>query len=211
MSEQIDLKGLEKKAWRSTYQDGIWDIYFGMLILGMALAPYGENFGLPSELGSMIVVFCIDLMAVIFLILGKKYITIPRIGFVKFGVRRKRIKKYLLGFLIFNLLLAFVFLFADVSGIFNFFNIEGIIRPLVVGLLLITVPLSLLAYFLGYQRLYIYAIFFGLGLFFSDVLYPFVGSPLDLLLGEGLTGIVAIIIGLAYLVKFLHKYPISKK
>jgi hypothetical protein len=155
VNEHIDLKGLEKKAWRSAFQDGIWDIYFGWLFLGLAIAPFGDTFGLPAELGSMIIVLCWNSMAVLFLILGKKFITIPRMGFVKFGAKRKKMKKRLLAFLIFNVILAFLLLFINISGFFNMLNIGGLTEPLVVGLLLITVPLSILAYFLEFHRLYI--------------------------------------------------------
>ena len=211
MNEEIDLKGLEKRAWRSTFQDGIWDIYFGMIFLGMAVASIGNLFGLPSELGSMIILICWYSIAVLFLFLGKKFITIPRMGFVKFGAKRKKIKKRLLGFLIINLLLAFLFLFVNMSGIFTLLNIEDLARPLVIGLLLITVPLSILAYFLEYHRLYLYAIFFGLGFFFSELLYPLLGSPLDLFLSIGSIGIAVIFIGFVYFIRFLRKYSISPK
>ena len=210
MNEQIDLKGLEKKAWRSAFQDGIWDIYFGLLFFGLGVAPFGEMLGLSEELGSMIFVLCINSIAVIFLILSKKYITIPRLGFVKFGSKRKKLKKRLLAFLVFNLVLAFVFFFVSIIGIFESLNIGGLIEPLVIGLLLITVPLSILAYFLEFHRLYVYAIIFGMGFFTSELLYPLVGSPTDLFLSLGLIGIIVILIGLFYLIKFIRKYPSSK-
>lgn len=211
MNEQIDLSGLEKRAWRSAFQDGIWDIYFGMLFLGMGIAPFGETFGLPAEIGSMIIILCWNTLAVLFLILGKKFITIPRMGFVKFGAKRKKLKKTLFAFLVFNLILAFSLLFVNISGLFKLLNIGGLIEPLVIGLLLITVPLSILAYFLEFHRLYIYAIFFGLGFFISELLYPFVGSPFDLFLSLGSVGIAVIFIGLIYFVQFLRKYPSSQK
>ena len=211
MNEQIDLRGLEKKAWRSAFQDGIWDIYFGWLFLGLSIAPFGDTFGLPGDVGSMIIVICWNTIAVLFLILGKKYITVPRIGFVKFGAKRKKVKKSLLGFLIFNMILAFLLLFVNISGFFNWLNIGVLTEPLVIGLLLITVPLSVLAYFLEFHRLYIYAIFFGLGFFISELLYPLVGAPLDLFLSQGMVGIAVFSIGLVYFVQFLRKYPSSQK
>lgn len=207
MEEQIDLQGLEKRAWRSAFQDGLWDIYMGLLILGLGIAPFGYMFGLPAELGSMIIVLFWNTIAVLFLILGKKLITVPRIGYVKFGVKRKKMKKRLLGFLLFNFILAVLFLFINLSGLFESLNIGGLTEPLLIGLLLITVPLSILAYFLEFHRLYIYAIFFGLGFSISELLYPLVGSPLDLFLSLGLGGIIVILIGLIYFIKFLRKYP----
>ena len=211
MSEQIDLKVLEKRAWRSAYQDGIWDIYFGLLFLGMAFAPLGETIDSPSELGIILILVPWYSIAVLILMLGKKFITIPRIGFVKFGAKRKKVKKTLLGLLIFNVILALLFFIVDIGGLFTFLNIEGLAQPLVIGLFLITVPLSILAYFLEYHRLYGYATFFGFSFFSSELLYPLVGSPLDLMLSQGSVGIVAMIIGLIYLVQFLRKYPLSQK
>ena len=35
MSEKIDLKELERRAFRSTFQDGLWDIFLGLLLLNM--------------------------------------------------------------------------------------------------------------------------------------------------------------------------------
>jgi len=45
MTDNLDLKELEKKAWRSTFQDGLWDIYFGLLIFGMGIYTVGQLFG----------------------------------------------------------------------------------------------------------------------------------------------------------------------
>ena len=211
MTESIDIKKLEKKAWKSEFQDGIWDIYFGWLFLGLAIAPFGDTFGLPGDVGSMIIILCWNIIAVLFLTLGKKFITIPRIGFVKFGAKRKKMKKRLLAFLIFNMILAFLLLFVNISGFFAALNIGSLTEPLVVGLLLITVPLSILAYFLEFHRLYVYAILFGLGFFFSELLYPLVGSPLDLFLSLGFIGFAVFSIGLVFFVQFLRKYPLSQK
>jgi len=211
VTEKINLKGLEKRAWRSAFQDGIWDIYFGWLFLGLSIAPFGDMVGLPGDLGSMIIILCWNTIAVLFLVLGKKFITIPRIGFVKFGAKRKKLKKRLLAFLIFNMILASLLFFVNLSGFFDLLNIGGLTEPLVIGLLLITIPLSVLAYFLEFHRLYIYAILFGLGFFISDLLYPLVGSPLDLFLSQGLVGFGVFSIGLVYLVQFLRKYPLSQK
>ncbi len=35
MSEQMDLEEIEKRADRSTYHDGIWDIYYGLIVFYM--------------------------------------------------------------------------------------------------------------------------------------------------------------------------------
>ena len=37
MSETLDLKAIERKAFRATHQDGLWDIYIGWVVGSMAL------------------------------------------------------------------------------------------------------------------------------------------------------------------------------
>ena len=53
MSQEIDLKQIERKAFRSTYQDGLWDIYIGLVVIFMALYMYrpvgGYNRGTLSS------------------------------------------------------------------------------------------------------------------------------------------------------------------
>ena len=46
MNTPLNLKELERKAYRSFYQDGIWDIFFGLMMLAMyafTLFDYMEN------------------------------------------------------------------------------------------------------------------------------------------------------------------------
>lgn len=38
MVAKIELKEIEKKAYKSVFQDGLWDIYFGILVLGWGLS-----------------------------------------------------------------------------------------------------------------------------------------------------------------------------
>ena len=48
MTEKVDLRELEKKAWKSTFQDGLWDIYIGLLFMGMGLYTIPQLFGLDD-------------------------------------------------------------------------------------------------------------------------------------------------------------------
>ncbi len=81
MSENPNLKELEKKAYKSTFQDGLWDIQLGLIILGIALNAFIRNdYFLIPYYAVIIVIF----MA------AKKFIIVPRIGLVKFGKERKR-------------------------------------------------------------------------------------------------------------------------
>ncbi|MFW9872823.1 MAG: hypothetical protein ACFFG0_06950 [Candidatus Thorarchaeota archaeon] len=70
MVEPIELKKLEKKAYKSTFQDGIWDIFMGMILLNLGLGSlFIWIFNLPEILNTII------------FSLGLKYDGIPNILF----------------------------------------------------------------------------------------------------------------------------------
>ena len=87
MLGEMDLKQIERKAFRSTYQDGLWDMYLGLIVICMAFfiarpeqgySPWNIFFMLASFLVSYSLFW-----------VGKKFITLPRMGQVVFGPARK--------------------------------------------------------------------------------------------------------------------------
>ncbi|MFW9938300.1 MAG: hypothetical protein ACFFD5_11675 [Candidatus Thorarchaeota archaeon] len=205
---------MEKKAWRSTFQDGIWDIFFGLIFLGFGVAGLSALFDLPEnqffDIGTEIILIPWNIATVFFFYLGKKFITIPRLGFVKFGTKRKKTRKVIIIFLIVNVIFAFLLIILSFIGMSNLIQLNPLLDPLLIGLLIITLPLSILGFFLDFYRLIFYSLFAGLGFFLSELFYPITGEPFDLILSFCLIGSTIIIIGLIYLIKFLQKYPLSK-
>ena len=95
MSQALDLKQLERLAFRRTYQDGLYDIYIGGNIRQLCpVCFYGlsrqreSNFLIPL----LYLVLGLGLSGLVFW-MGKKYITLPRIGLVKFGLCAARFAK----------------------------------------------------------------------------------------------------------------------
>jgi len=206
MSDSVDLKSLEKKAWRSTFQDGFWDIYIGMVIIGLGLPWIGGLFDLPETIGMLVVVFSWDMGAMVILFLGKRFITIPRIGYVKFGKIRKKRNKILsicIGSIVIFTIITFIF---TLMGLFQL-SLPGYLVMLIIGIGFITLPFSTLAFFIQLKRLYIYAILGGLGLFFSELLSAILGPPLHDFIVFGLIGGTITITGIVILIIFLKNNP----
>jgi len=207
--EQIDVKEMEKRAWKSTFQDGLWDIYFGLIISGIGFSWLGGFFGLPETVNVMVTIFSWDIGAMIILFLGKKYITRPRMGFVKFGQIRKKRNKFLalfLGLMVAFTLITFIF---TLVGMFQL-QMPGYLVMLLIGLLFITLPFSLIAYYLQLERVYLYAILGGLGLFISELLQPIIGAPYHDIITFGGIGLVITITGLIIFIKFLRRYSLKE-
>jgi hypothetical protein len=210
MNDKINLKQLEKKAWMATIQDGLWDIYFGLIIMGLGLAPLGRFLGLPETIGVLMLVVSWDIVAGLVLIFGKIYISRPRMGFVKFGQIRKRKNKLLAIFLGINVGFTVIIFIFTLLGMFQL-SLPGYMVMLVIGLLFITTPFSFIAYFIQLKRVYLYALLGGFGLFFTELLTPILDSPFnDLLVFVSFGGMI-LVFGIIILIHFLSKYQLEKE
>lgn len=207
----LDIKSLEKKVYRSFFEDGFWDIFTGMLILGFSISWTRIFFDIFEPLDLMIILIIWNTITFLVYYLGKKFITTPRIGIVKFGEKRKVRQKHLKIFLLVNVLFLVIVFFLTFFGLLEFLSIGGSLIPLLIGLMTFTIPFTIIAYFLGFNRLYIYSLMGGLSFFISDLIFPIVGSPLDSIIGFGVPGGIMVVTGIIYLKNFLHKYPKADK
>jgi len=210
MSNALDLKNIEKKAFRATHQDGLWDIYAGGVVLSMSVLAYSTaseafpllRFGLfLAGLGLSYLIFWG----------GKKYITAPRMGQVKFGPRRQRRKLTLVLVLAGIVLLQVILLFGT---IFLWANPEWAARlgfsgsdpdrerllVAVIGALFVGPSTALIAYFNDFPRGYYIAFIMSLAVF-SLIWF---GQPIYLIIA----GLLIIIPGVALFVHFLREYPL---
>ncbi|MHA2391718.1 MAG: hypothetical protein ACXAEX_07095 [Promethearchaeota archaeon] len=207
MTENIDLKELEKKAWRSTFQDGLWDIYFGLLFFGLGIYTVGQLFGQDDTLSAIIILMIWDFTSVFLFIIAKRKITIPRMGFVKFGKARKVKKIKLAIFLVIMVGINIIFLFLPLSGL-NI-RLNAFTTMLIIGTLFITTPFCVIAYFLEFERLYLIAIMGGLGLSIAELFRPIVGSPLHSMITFCTIGTIIMSWGIVFLIRFLREYPLT--
>ncbi|MES0325033.1 MAG: hypothetical protein ABUK18_04045, partial [Candidatus Bathyarchaeia archaeon] len=80
MSDKIDLKALERKAYLAYHEDGLLDIGIGAVLAWIAMVAL-VDFNFPFYLWYII--------GVSIWTTAKKQITVPRIGYVKFRETRK--------------------------------------------------------------------------------------------------------------------------
>lgn len=147
----------------------------------------------------------------IFFLLGKKYITQPRLGVVKLGIKKKSRKlKTVIGLSINFVVLLIIYIFRFVNPEFRL-RFPVYLDGLFTGLLFVTVPLCFVAYFLPYPRLYFTAILGGLSFFLSDIFSIFIPEPLDVLTAFVLVSGAIITVGIVALIKFIRKYPLAKE
>ena len=209
---RITLKELERKAFRSTYQDGLWDLYFGLIVICMSIFLYRPATGysplnivlmLASMIGSYALFWA-----------GKRFITLPRMGQVKFGEKRARRKKTMFLVLGAVVLIQVVFLVVQIvawrnpefGDTLNKFLQEKNAMDLAVatiGSLFIGPSMILIAYFMDFPRGYFIAVMMALAVFLMILLTQPVYSII--------IGVLIALPGAVLFIRFLQKYPLHGK
>lgn len=215
MSEKgISLKELERKAYASFFQDGVWDLCFGIFLLsfgvGVAISrlPITWGYVVPDL---HVITLSLYVLSMAVLVAGKRYITVPRLGRVRFGAaRRRRLGSSVLVLLGSALLGAIVFLLVGGKGI-----PESWQSAVPSGLLLFAVNalvvFGLLAYFLDFRRLYGYGVLWALAFPASEAVaaHTALSRASAFLLTTGAFSAVMLITGLVLLLRFLRDYPLA--
>ncbi len=204
MNENIDLKAIEKKSYQINFQDGIYDIMFGILLISFAVAP------VLREIIGLGYIFFLIVPAPLFFMIAKKYITLPRIGFAKFGGERKKKLRIMLIISLILFPISIILLTLTWLGPFQITvgNIlGGYAVPIGAGLFAIFI-LGLTAYMADFSHLFIYGIFIGGGIIFAELIESIIASPLNNTISFGIPGILVIAFGIYTLTQFLKKYPL---
>jgi hypothetical protein len=215
MSSSLSLKELERQAFRPTHQDGLWDIYIGGVFASFAVF---AGMLWKDEAGASWSYISLYLagMAASYLVFwaGKKYITTPRLGQVRFGVAREKRKRSLA-----VVLSAIIAVQALVVGLsialwkipalgawFAFDAASASLERLAVaiaGALFVGPSLAVIAHFNDFTRGYLLAIIASMAVF-TMIWFT---SGYWMLFG----GAIIISIGCVCLVRFVLKYPLSQR
>ena len=188
MRPEIDPKKLKRKVYISFFQDGLWDIFLGLFLLGWGFAVRFDFLWLP---GAIFVGF-------FWLVLGvKKKITYPRIGHATPTEQRNRTLKIAIAGVI--VLLAVIVLLPIVArGEVNFLRnyFEFLFGSM------IAIVVALIGYWWRIYRWYLYAGMVFLFFVFNQ------WADLSFSLSFIMPGGLIILCGLGILYRFLRKYPV---
>jgi hypothetical protein len=203
MSQQISLKEAERKAFRTTYSDGLWDVFLGCFFLIFVIAPY-----LSSSLGDFWSSFVfLPFWGIVYLAIAliRKWVVAPRIGVVRFGRARKaRLARFTVVMLAVNA----VALILGVVAAMSFSRLPGQMIAILLGLILL-MGLSIAAYALDFNRLYVYGLLVGLSPVVGEWLYAHgKASHHGLPVTFGISAGIMVLVGLANLARLLRDHPV---
>lgn len=187
MTQNIDLKKLEQKAWRSYSEDGFWGIFLGLLMLGTGIRTLTDNVWFTL----------VAISGIVILPVGKKFITVPRLGLVKFGQERKVKQKKAIVVTALSVVVTFVLLMIAVPA----FNLSRVATAPILGIL-VALVFGLLAYYLDFRRLYIYGLLLAVSMALTEAFDSSLGPVVS-----ACSGSIILLIGMVQLIKFVRTYP----
>ena len=203
MTGQISLKEAEKRVFRITYDDGLWDILLGCFFLVFAIAPF-----LSRSLGDFwsSAVF-VPFWGMVFLVvrLIRKWVVVPRMGIVKLGRARKtKLMKLSIVMLVINVV-AFILGIIAAMTVGSF---PGQMPAIILGLTLL-IGFSIAAYFLDFTRLYVYGLLVGLSPLIGEWLWTqglasHHGFPITFGAAAG----IMMLVGLSVFLRLLRDNPV---
>lgn len=207
MSETINLKELERKAWRSTYEDGLWDIYYGLIVICLGLFTTRPESGYSPATIIFLMMSLLVCYAAFWA--AKRWITLPRMGQVKFGPARKKRKKTLTILLACIVMVQVGFLLVQVIAwqnpvfgkqINGFLEETGLmdLAVAIIGALFVLPAMLLIAYFQDFPRGYYIAVMMSLGIF----LLIWLNQAIYVVI----VGSLIALPGMVLLVRFIQKY-----
>jgi len=206
----LDMKALEKKAWKSTHEDGFVDIVIGTLLIGFSVMPFVEN-----VIGRWYILIAVPvpiIFASLLLYFGKRNISAPRIGFAKFGAKRQAAHKTSIKLSVLSLLVLVVLVSLTALSQFKPVGtrISGLKVPLLIAMGVLAL-LSVKAWLLGIPRLTTYGFIIGGSVLCVEFLRDLVGRPWHNVISWGVPGLCILLYGIRMFVTFTRKYPLPSE
>ena len=187
-----DLKVLEKRMANRYMEDGIWDMYLGV----MALA-----FGLGILLDISYLAAIMVSIGFAFQSMAKNMVTFPRIGYIKLRKAKKRgMSAILTGVLVLGMMIFLVFMLGDENPLRSFVkdNMLFFIAAIWGG------AIALAGISFHVRRYLAYALL----VFAAVILSDWIGNlGLNLIVA----GLLVMITGLVVMVRFIRKYPVVSR
>ncbi|UCF77806.1 MAG: hypothetical protein JSW03_06750 [Candidatus Eiseniibacteriota bacterium] len=194
MGEDLEIRQAERKVFSSVFDDGLWDMLVGSVVLMFAVIPPLSRLGLGDFWSSAMMV---PVFAITYLIVRvvRKRVVAPRIGLVKLGqTHRSRLMR-------FNVVMMVVLTVGLILGLISAGNIDrpllslarqvlallgvnsdlsmdarGMVYSLRFGMTVL-IAFSVAAFFLGFRRLYIYGVMLAVSPLVGEWLYRNAGVP----------------------------------
>jgi hypothetical protein len=210
MNTATDLKAIERRLWHVWLEDGLFDIMWSLVFLNFIPAWYLRTLGMPLPFNYLPFV----LLGMPIVLLGKRFITKPRLGEVRFSRDRRR-RTGLARFVAFGVSLSGVALLVGLTtksfAIENFQWFGPQFGDFLLLVMLVILPMSLMAWLMEYWQFAVYGTLLVIGNTVAESLRPHIGHVGGAFFGFTITGLALLIYGLCRLAGFLRRYPLPSE
>ena len=204
MSQNIDLKAIERKAFRSVFQDGLWDIYLGIILLSFAVSAWLDKKPINDDL-RMASYISVMVLGMVVLYVGKRFITIPRLGRVKFGAERQKKRRAVQLVLFISVLVGLLLWWLSAVYFGGDREVPSKWMFPVIWVLNMLMVFGLGAYFFEYERLYLIGFLYALVLPLDVYIKQVTQADLDVYIFLA-ASLIILVMGVTCLVRFMREY-----
>lgn len=212
MSEITDFRKIQQRTQRLfSFEDGLWDLLLGMIFMSLAIYPVtrellGPEWNIVLFLG-VLAILVVGQLAI------RRAVSIPRLGYAR--PNRSPKMKLLLVFTVMMVLITFALVLVTLLSPAVEPAVDGMTtaatsRSYLVEWIVILVMgglFSAIAYIFGVARVYAYGWMLGLANLVSVYMEHNAGWTFQL--PSAIAAGVILAVGIAYLTRFLRKYPLS--
>jgi hypothetical protein len=180
----------------------------GVMLLQVAIGPWLYDRGVPVP-RTLTIMFALAALAVLGFLVGKRFVTKPRLGMVEFGQDRKVKNKKAVIFLSISLVAGMIWFGVALMGLAGLADLAGWIVPAGIFGVQAIVIFSLLAYFMDLSRLYLYGWLYALVFPGRIICVEYIGIP-DFI-AVLVPAAVMVTIGVVLFVRFLRRYRLTEE
>jgi len=206
LEQNIDLEGLEKKAFRSFFQDWLYDACYGVLLLSFAIAPT-----IRALFGYWYILFLI-VPAPLAMLIGTKFGVLPRLGIVKFSRKRQAKRNRIAMINVIGVIALMALVMLTYFGVFPGPGVTELLGGLglmaAIGIAVI-VGIGFFAYVMDFPRMALYGTIIGVGIPIVEFIKGTFGSELSNAIVWAIPALALVALGVIEYVKFRKEYPLE--
>lgn len=202
----LNLRSLESEMWRANQRDGLFDLFFAVIFLGLALSQLADGLW-KNDAATLGLLIAVEAAGAIGLSQARRRITKPRLGVVHFAAARKRRVRWT------RVVLALCVTATLALVLATGLSTGGFVKPLTrttvsaIAAGLILIPLSAMAVLQEFPRVLVHAMLFVGAEFGGTWLEGQTVVPFPRAILFGVAAAVSAGVGIALLVRFLRLKP----
>jgi hypothetical protein len=209
----LSLRAIESESWKTMHQNGLFDLFFGVVLSANALSMLLDELGVAAaiRIGAMLALYAVGIVGSWLL---RRRCVVPRAGTAKFGTERRRRIRWTRIVLAISMLLTLALLALITIARFSptrWLGALGDYGPSAFIGIIILIPLGMISYAFDSPRMLIHGTLFVGAEFATVALGHSCSLPAPGAIAFGSAAGVSLTIGLVVFTRFLRTVPRAQR